>query len=160
MPSAEALNVAHHLALGVVSLSTGRKQELGQRIAEALGFEPGPRGPDGGVDGALRTEDGRLAHFSSKLSAGTLDVNQAKLLYADILWHRASVSVIVAGAGYKGTFTAWLREAPYLDDVPVHALTLVDVLARTESFEAARADLPLLERLAEIDWASFRTPPR
>lgn len=160
MPSPEALNVAHHLALGLVALSTDRKQEVGGRIAGAVGFEAGPRGADGGVDGALRTEAGVLAHFSSKLSAHPLDVNEAKVLYADVLWHRAAVSVIVAGAGFKGTFRGWLREAPHLDGVAMHLLTLTDVLARTEAYDVARADLPLLERLAEIDWASFRAPRR
>lgn len=153
---AERHAAADDLARSLVRLSTARKQEIGGHLAATLGVEAGPPGPDGGVDGALRTVDGRLAHVSVKLTRGPLDVNHAKITYADVLWHRAAVSVMVSGGGYKSTFERWWAKAPHLDSVPVHHLTLFDVLARTAAFEAARAALPLLDDLAAIDWAAFR----
>ena len=83
-------------------------------------------------------------------------MDQAKLLYADVKQHGASVSVMVSGTGYKRTFTRWLERAPGLEDVRVHLLTLADVLTRSDAFGRAVADLPLLEALVSVDWKAFR----
>lgn len=148
--------IAYNLALGIVNISPKRKQELGRAFAEVLGFHPGPLGPDGGIDGVLFREDGRLIHFQSKLSRSELDVDRAKQLYADIMYHRAAIGIMLAGIGYKETFTKRLFGHPHLEEVKIHLLTLVDVLAKTDAYHLAMQDLPQLGLLEEIDWKQFR----
>lgn len=148
--------IAYNLALGIVNTSPQRKQELGRAFAKVLGFYPGPPGPDGGIDGVLFREDGRLLHFQSKLSQSELDVDHAKLLYADIMYHRAVISIMLAGIGYKETFRKRLFGHPHLEQVNVHLLTLVDVLAKTDTYYSAVQELPTLKLLEEIDWRQFK----
>lgn len=148
--------IAYNLALGIVSISSKRKQEIGRAFAQVLGFHPGPLGPDGGMDGVIFREDGCLVHFQSKLSQKELDVEHAKLLYADIMYHRAVISIMLAGMGYKETFNKRLFGHPYLEQVSIHLLTLVDVLAKTDTYYFAVQDLPKLSLLEEIDWKRFR----
>ena len=38
---------------GLLNASNPTKQELGRRFAYFLGFTPGPRGPDDGIDGLI-----------------------------------------------------------------------------------------------------------
>lgn len=147
--------IAYNLALGIVKTSSRRKQELGQKFAQVLGFNPGPLGKDGGIDGVLFREDGGLVYFQSKLSRYPLNVDHAKLLYSDIMYHRAEVSVILSGVGYKETFEQRLFGHPYLNPETVHLLTLVDVLAKTDKYYLATQDLPKLRLLEAIDWKEF-----
>ena len=44
------------LVKGILASSNRTKQALGQRFAFLLGFEPGPLGPDDGVDGVIITQ--------------------------------------------------------------------------------------------------------
>lgn len=148
--------IAYNLALGIVNTSPQRKQELGRAFAEVLGFKPGPLGSDGGIDGVLYREDGGLIHFQSKLSQLELDVEHAKLLYADIMYHRAVCSIMLAGIGYKETFRKRLFKHPYLEQVSIHLLTLVDVLAKTDTYYLSVQELPKLTLLEQIDWRQFR----
>lgn len=148
--------IAYNLALGIVNTSSKRKQEIGRTFAQVLGFHPGPLGPDGGIDGVLFRKDGCLVHFQSKLSQSELNVDHAKLLYADIMYHRAVISITLAGIGYKETFSKRLFGHPYIEQVSIHLLTLVDVLARTDIYNSAVQDLPKLRLLEEIDWKQFR----
>lgn len=117
--------------MGIVNTSSRRKQELGQKFAQVLGFNPGPVGKDGGIDGVLFREDGGLVYFQSKRRY-PLNVDHAKLLYSDIMYHRAEVSVILSGVGYKETFEQRLFGHPYLNPDMVHLLTLVDLFAKTD----------------------------
>jgi hypothetical protein len=148
--------IAYNLALGIVNISQKRKQELGRTFAEFLGFHPGPLGADGGIDGVLFRSDGRIIHFQSKLSKSELDVEQAKLLYADIMYHRAVISIMLAGIGYKETFKQRLFAHPHIESVNIHLLTLVDVLAKTDAYHLAVEELPTLKLIGEIDWKQFR----
>lgn len=148
--------IAYNLALGILETTPQRKQELGRMLSKLLGFHPGPLGPDGGIDGVLFDESDRLVYFQCKLSHLALDTNHAKLLYADILYHRATIAVMLAGKGYKDTFGQRLFGHPHLENVNIHLLTLVDVLAQTDKFQAAVKGLPQLENLSEIDWKQFR----
>jgi len=63
---------------GLLNTNNPTKQELGRRFAYFLGFTPGPRGPDDGIDGLIE-ENGLKIHFQSKLSANKLNVNEAKI---------------------------------------------------------------------------------
>ncbi len=148
--------IAYNLALGIVQTSTKRKQEIGQTLAKLLEFQPGPLGADGGIDGVIFNQDGELIHFQSKLSQSKLNVDHAKLLYADIMYHHAVISVVLAGIGYKKTFKERLFAHPYLEKVKIHLLTLVDVLAKTDNYYSALEDLPKLRLFQEIDWKQFR----
>lgn len=150
------LYIAYNLALGIVNISSKRKQEIGRAFAEILGFYPGPLGADGGIDGVIFQEDKRLVHFQCKLSQQELDVEQAKLLYADIMYHRASISIMLAGLGYKDTFKKRLFCHPHLEEVTIHLLSLVDVLAKTENYFLAVQTLPKLSLIQTIDWKQFR----
>jgi hypothetical protein len=148
--------IAYNLALGIVGTSSKRKQEIGRAFAEILGFHPGPPGADGGIDGVLFREDNRLIYFQSKLSQSELNVDHAKLLYADIMYHKAVVGIMLAGKGYKKTFSERLFKHPHIEQVNIHLLTLVDVLAKTDKFYSAVQDLPKLRLFEKIDWKQFR----
>lgn len=148
--------IASQIALGIVNISSQRKQELGRAFAQILGFHPGPAGADGGIDGVLFGEENRLVYFQSKLSQSELSVDHAKLLYADLMYHNAVVGIMLAGKGYKKTFIKRLFNHPSINQVTIHLLTLVDVLAKTDLFHSAVQDLPQLSLLDEIDWKQFR----
>ena len=92
------------LVRAIVRLDSASKQELGRRFAHHLGLIPGPRGPDDGIDGYLPVTGGAIIHFQSKLSSVELDKDDARKYYADIKFHHASSSVMLAGVGYKHTF--------------------------------------------------------
>ncbi len=147
--------IAYNLALGIIRTSSKRKQEIGRTFAELLGFRPGPCGSDGGIDG-VTGENNRLVYFQSKLSESELNVDHAKLLYADLMYHRAAVGVMLAGKGYKKTFSKRLFKHPHIEEVKIHLLTLVDVLAKTDEFYAAVQDIPKLNSFEKIDWKQFR----
>ena len=148
--------IAYNLALGIVRTSSQRKQEMGCAFARILDFYPGPLGSDGGIDGVLFREDNRLVYFQSKLSQSKLNVDHAKLLYADLMYHDAVIAVMLAGIGYKKTFSERLFNSPHIEQVKVHLLTLVDILAKTDLFYLAVQDLPQLSLFDEIDWKQFR----
>lgn len=148
--------IAYNLALGIVNISPQRKQELGRDFAQILGFHPGPPGKDGGIDGVLYREDSSLIYFQSKLSQSELDVNHAKLFYADIMYHRAVICIMLSGVGYKPTFRKRLFGHPHLENITIHLLTLFDVLAKTDKYDTAVKDLPQLTESDKIDWKQFR----
>ncbi|MBC5794169.1 restriction endonuclease [Sphaerospermopsis sp. LEGE 00249] len=147
--------IAYNLALGIVRTSSKRKQELGRTFARILGFHPGPLGKDGGIDGVIR-EDGRLFYFQSKLSQSELTVDHAKILYADMMYHRAEISVMLSGVGYKKTFKDRLFGHPYLKPESIHLLSLVDILSKTDSYQLAIQDIPKLKLVEEINWKQFK----
>ncbi|MDM8562977.1 hypothetical protein QUF54_06455 [Candidatus Marithioploca araucensis] len=88
---------------GLLNVSRPVKQELGRRFAYLLGFTPGPKGPDDGIDGLIE-ENGLKIHFQSKLSANKLNVDEAKKYYSDIIVHSANISIMLAGVGYTKAF--------------------------------------------------------
>lgn len=45
---------------------------------------------------------------------------------------------------------------PHIEEMKIHLLTLVDVLAKTDAFYAAVGDLPKLGSFGNIDWKQFR----
>lgn len=150
------------LVAAVVGASTQRKQELGQALAAHIGFDPGPLGPDGDIDGVVLTEGGDRVHFQSKLSTHRLGARHAAEYYAALMRHGATASVYLAGVGYTGGatrgFVHRLWQHPHLDALRghVHLLTLTDVLLPSDAYRAALTDLPTLGRLEEIDWRAFR----
>lgn len=150
------------LVAAVTGASTQRKQELGRALAAHIGFEPGPLGPDGDIDGVVLTDRGDRVHFQSKLSGKRLGARHAAEYYAALMRHRATASVYLAGVGYTGGaargFAHRFWQHPHLDDLRghVHLLTLNDVLVASDAYHAALGDLPTLGRLEEIDWRSFR----
>lgn len=151
MPNYPALKA---LVSGIVGLDNRTKQELGRRFAFRLGFEPGPRGPDDGVDGRFEL-DGRIYHFQSKLSASDLDRDEARKYYSDIVYHAADMSVMLAGTGYKETFNERLFGHHGIENVRVFLLTLRDVFAESPAFQAAAAQMPGLRDLVCIPWDEF-----
>jgi hypothetical protein len=94
---------AQAIIQGLINVSNPTKQELGRRFAYFLGFTPGPRGPDDGVDGLIE-EDNLKVHFQSKLSQHELGKDEAREYYSDIKFHEVDMSIMLAGVGYKNTF--------------------------------------------------------
>jgi len=140
---------------GLLSASNPTKQELGRRFAYFLGFTPGPKGPDDGIDGLIE-ENGLKIHFQSKLSANKLNVDEAKKYYSDIIVHRANISIMLAGVGYTKAFLKRLSAHNDLTSVKIHLLMLEDIFCETESYEKARNDLPRLSQLQNLDWSSYQ----
>jgi len=140
---------------GLLNTDNLTKQELGRRFAYFLGFMPGPKGPDNGIDGLIE-ENGLKIHFQSKLSANKLGVNEAKIYYSDLMIHQANISIMLAGVGYTPAFLKRLLEHHEKIPVKIHLLTLKDIFCQTEDYEKARNDLPRLSQLQHLDWSSYQ----
>lgn len=130
----------------ILQSSNAGKQILGQRIAAHLGLTPGPRGKDDGIDGIIVNGD-FVMHFQSKLRNVPLDVDEAKNYYSDIIFHRANVSIILSGVGFKDTFRTRLFGHEGIEKVRVHLLELADIFENTVAFLNACKDLPELRYL-------------
>jgi hypothetical protein len=137
------------LLAGILQADNATKQQLGRRFAQHLGLQPGPGGPDDGIDGSADI-GGRLIHFQCKLRGTELDRDDARAYYSDLQFHRAAISVMLAGKGYKETFRERLFGHPHLEIVRIHLLALEDLFLETPAYQAARADLPLMVDLAQI----------
>jgi hypothetical protein len=146
------------LVLGITRAHTATKGELGQRFARHLGLEPGPPGSDGGVDGRGVLPDGREMHFQCKLWSGPLDTDEARKYYSDLKFHQFQVSVMLAGVGYKETFTERLFGHPDIDGIRIHLLTLADLFGETEAYQAALQDLPALAGLKGLATSAEELP--
>jgi len=140
---------------GLINASNQSKQELGRRFAYFLGFEPGPKGPDDGVDGLIE-ENGLKIHFQSKLRAKKLDVDEAKKYYSDLIVHKANISIMLASIGYTKAFHERISAHSDITPVKIHLLTLEDIFYETESYTNARNDLPRLSQLQNLDWTSYQ----
>jgi hypothetical protein len=140
---------------GLLSASSPTKQELGRRLAYFLGFTPGPKGPDDGIDGLIE-ENGFKIHFQSKLSANKLNVDEAKKYYSDIKYHGVKISIMLAGVGYTKPFCERLFSHNDINHNTIHLLTLEDIFSETERYEKAINDLPRLNQLQKLDWSSYQ----
>lgn len=129
------------------SSNTG-KQKFGQRIAACLGFIPGPRGRDDGIDGHINN-NGVYIHFQSKLRSVPLDVDDAKTYYSDLVYHRANISIILSGVGFKSTFVERLYGHNDINRIRIHLLELNDIFDNSLAFKQACLDLPTLKYLDE-----------
>jgi hypothetical protein len=104
---------------GLLSASSPTKQELGRRFAYFLGFTPGPKGPNDGIDGLIE-DNGLKIHFQSKLSANKLGVDEAKKYYSNIIIHKANMSIMLAGVGYTKPFRERLFAHSDISSVTIH----------------------------------------
>ncbi|MGC9526802.1 MAG: restriction endonuclease [Limnospira sp.] len=144
----------YYLVKGILEAENDSKQRLGQRFADCFHLTPGPLGPDDGVDGWTYFE-GKKIHFQSKLSRKPLDKDEARKYYSDIKYHRADVSIMLSGMGYKEGFKERLYGHPDIDSVVIHLLSLQDLFEKTEKFKNALKDLPPLEKLEGILKSQF-----
>lgn len=126
--------------------SNAGKQIIGQRIAAHLGFTPGPRGRDDGIDGFV-IKDGARIHFQSKLRSVLLDTDDARSYYSDIIFHKANISIILSGVGFKNTFRNRLYGHDHIEQISIHLLELNDILENNGVFRKACEDLPALRHL-------------
>ncbi|MCD8488241.1 MAG: restriction endonuclease [Desertifilum sp.] len=136
----------YYLIKGILLAENDSKQRLGQRFADCLRLKPGPEGPDDGIDGSTDF-NGKKIHFQCKLSRKPLDKDEARKYYSDVKYHRADVSIMLSGVGYKETFIERLYGHPDIESVVIHLLTLQDVFEKTEAFQNALKDMPPLEKL-------------
>ncbi len=142
------------LADSIASLDNHSKQEIGRRFAYRLGFNPGPRGPDDGIDGEF-SYNGSFCHFQSKLSRMPLDKDEARKYYSDIKAHNAEWSIMLSARGFKDTFYSRLDMHTDLCREKIHLLSLVDIFTHSELFIKALNDVPPLVNIATIDWNGF-----
>lgn len=134
---------ARRFAKGIATTDVTVKQAYGRGLALRLGFDPGPAGADGGVDGWLERGDLR-ALFFCRLSQTPLGVKDAREFVAVLIRQRSTVGVVVAAfAGFSPGFgeevVAVLEGAGLAP--ALHLLRLQDVLAETEAFRAMEAAL-------------------
>jgi hypothetical protein len=95
---------------GILSADNQAKQELGQRFARCLSLEPGPSGPDGGIDGRGKDDKGREIHFQCKLLSKKLGLDEERKYHSDIITHQPAISMMLAEVGYASTFGKRLKE--------------------------------------------------
>lgn len=134
---------------GIVNCDNATKQEIGRRFAVHLGLEPGPLGSDDGIDG-MGYHNERKIHFQCRLRDSLLDKDDARSYYSDIEYHRVDISVMLAGIGYKDTFTARLFGHNHISNYKIHLLTIRDLFEGTEAFQEALQDLPSLRDLSRV----------
>ena len=134
----------------ILQNSNAGKQRLGQKFALHLGLNPGPRGADDGIDGSL-IRDGLMIHFQSKLRSVKLDREDARSYFSDILYHKADISIILSGVGFKNTFKERLFGHAGIENIEIHLLELKDIFEKNENFIKACAVLPELVYLGEGD---------
>lgn len=127
----------------ILQNSNAGKQRLGQRFALHLGLEPGPRGADDGIDGSL-LKNGHMIHFQSKLRSVKLDREDARSYFSDISYHKADISIILSGVGFKDTFKERLFGHDGIENIEIHLLELKDIFEKNENFMKACAVLPEL----------------
>lgn len=142
------------LADSIADLDNTSKQEIGRRFAYGLGFNPGPRGPDDGIDGAFFYNNS-FCHFQSKLSRNPLDKDEARKYYSDIKAHKAEWSIMLSANGFKNTFYQRLDMHQDLSRDKIYLLSLIDIFAQSELFLKALRDVPPLLTIAELDWKDF-----
>jgi hypothetical protein len=147
------MNTAH-IVTGILECDEATKQELGQRLARHLRLQEGPRGRDDGIDGIATSGSVRVL-FQSKLRKDLLGPDEAKIFWADLIRHSMSAGIYLAGVGYSEQFrrvSQQMRDAlrSLGREVRVHLLTLHDLLDRNEIMQAAAADLPPINDLAEV----------
>ncbi|MEZ9882809.1 hypothetical protein AB4374_02975 [Vibrio splendidus] len=130
----------------ILQSSNAGKQILGQRIAAHLGLTPGPRGDDDGIDGLI-VHNGQRIHFQSKLRSVRLDKDDAREYYSDIIFHKADVSLILSGVGFKTTFEDRLFGHDGISKVQIHLLELNDLFEKNEKYCKACSSLPELRVL-------------
>ncbi len=132
---------------GFINAESSTKGDLGRSCAKHLGLEPGPRGPDGGIDG-VGFINGQKIYFQSKLRNKNLDAEFADSLYAKLVRHQADIAIVLAGVGYTEGCKSRLKEFPDIDRFKIHFLTLYDYFNETPVFMAAAKDLPPLRDLS------------
>lgn len=131
---------------GILQNSNAGKQRLGQRIAFHLGLKPGPKGSDDGIDGLI-IKGNKIIHFQSKLRSVKLDKDDARACFSDILYHKANVSIILSGVGFKSTFEERLFSRDMLSGVDIYLLELKDLIEQNDKFKQACLVLPELRSL-------------
>jgi len=131
------------LIRGILHADNATKQEIGQRFARHLRLEPGPLGADDGVEG-YGISNGQNVHFQCKLRSTPLDKDDARLYYSDLKYHKVMISIMLAGVGYKETFTERLFGHPDIGTICIHLLTLFDLFGETPAYHAALKDMPQL----------------
>jgi hypothetical protein len=134
---------------GILLSHPETKKETGRRIAAYLGFTPGPRGPDDGIDGLI-LDQGRKIHFQCKLAKHPLDKDGAREYYSDLKYHGVCTSILLSGVGFKDTFRERLFGHPDIASFRIHLLTLEDLFQDSPAFRAATQELPGLAGLAEV----------
>lgn len=130
------------LVIDTINCDNTTKQEIGRRFAVYLGLEPGPLGSDDGIDG-IGLHNERKIHFQCRLKGEELDKDDARAYYSDIEYHRVDVSMMLAGIGYKDTFTERLYGHGNISRYKIHLLTLGDLFEESPAFQEALKDLPL-----------------
>ena len=130
----------------ILQNSNAGKQLLGQKFASYLGLNAGSGGADDGIDGSI-IKDNKLIHFQSKLRSVKLDREDARSYFSDIMYHKADISIILSGIGFKETFRERLLGHDGIDKVDIYLLELKDIFEESEVFIRACTVLPELRYL-------------
>ena len=141
-------NLTFFIIESILQSSNASKQKLGQRMAVYLGLEPGPKGSDDGIDG-FGEKNNKKIHFQSKLRNVKLDRDEARKYFSDIIYHKADVSIILSGVGFKDTFRERLFGHKEIENVEIYLLELRDIFKKTDSFVDACKSLPDLRYIDE-----------
>lgn len=146
--------VTAEIITGILESDSATKQALGQKLATHLRFEKGPSGRDDGIDGIAVLGTNRVL-FQVKLRSAPIGADEAKIFWADLLRHRTTAGVYLAGRSYSEEFR---RVSGDLDsilrnlgcEVCCFLLTLEDVFDKTDQLRLAAQVLP---PLAHVDRA-------
>lgn len=125
-------------AEGVAAADDETKLIRGRDLAADYGFVPGPRGRDGGVDGAVGS-----ARFFCRLKREPLGLGDAREFAAMLVRDRATVGACMAAIGYSPAFATEVRAVLFGAgrSTRLHLLTIADWAEQNDRDEALRRDV-------------------
>lgn len=145
--------IADQIIEGIRHCDNETKQKLGQTLAEHLRLKPGNAGPDGGVDGFVRCEEG-LVVFQSKLNKEKIGAEMADAFFSMMLRNSASIGIYLSLFGFTDEFKKRildLQQSSSLNKAPsVFLLSIKDVLTKSNTFLKAIAILPELRETQKV----------
>jgi hypothetical protein len=144
--------ITSHIVTGILECDSQTKQKLGIRMATHLHLEGGNLGPDDGIDGFATFAEHRLMFQCKLYKNERLGPDHAKIFWADLVRHRMTAGIYLAGFGYTDGFrivSKQMDEAMRDLGRPISCflLTLADIFDKTEVLREATCLLPPIASL-------------
>lgn len=139
--------------------TNSNKQANGQHIAEMLGFCPGPRGKDGGIDGICYEKQNLTAYFQSKIESTPCSVEQAKIAFADIVRIKPKYFVYYSVGGYVSEFSSYLQKILSMQKISTEVILLdhTDIQNNSDKFHKVKLITHGKDSCEEINWNMIKS---
>ncbi len=121
--------ITYYYSKSFESKDSKEKQKIGQRIVEALEGNPGPLGPDGGIDGFIKIKNIIYA-FQVKLSNRPISRDVVSAFKVHALGKNALGGIIISIHGLSSAAKKYLDSEEYSKSgkFPLANLTINDII--------------------------------